>query len=294
MARAYTLIRVRRLIINADDFGLTTGVNRAILECHAAGIVTSTTLMANAAATAAAAALAKSHSRLGVGCHVVLVDGAPLTPAASLLAARTGRFEGSIAAFARRALGKSLRADEIAAEALAQFRHLQGAGLALTHFDTHKHTHMFPTVLRALLQAAREAGIRALRNPFVPVKALAWAHLVRRPKLWVRYSQVNLLRRFAEQFHCEVKAAGLRTTHGSFGVIATGALDQPLFDAIAGSIPEGAWEFVCHPGYHDAELDQVPTRLRAARDEERRVLTSAATQAALRRHGIDLIHFGDL
>ena len=71
---------MRRLIINADDFGLTAGVNRAIVEAHENGVVSSATLMANGRAFAQAVSLAQSTPRLGVGCHVVLVDGAPLLP----------------------------------------------------------------------------------------------------------------------------------------------------------------------------------------------------------------------
>jgi predicted glycoside hydrolase/deacetylase ChbG (UPF0249 family) len=83
---------VRRLIVNADDFGLTSGVNRAIIELHAAGLVTSTSLMARTAATGEAIELARATASLGVGCHVVLVDGEPVLPPeriSSLVDART-------------------------------------------------------------------------------------------------------------------------------------------------------------------------------------------------------------
>jgi predicted glycoside hydrolase/deacetylase ChbG (UPF0249 family) len=284
----------RRLIINADDFGLTSGVNRAIVECHLAGTVTSATLMANAHALDAALALAKQNPTLRVGCHVVLIDGQPLTDSKSLRTAEQNAFRTSIADFARHAIRGRFDADEIEAEGLAQMQRLQSAGMELTHFDTHKHTHMFPKVLRPLLRAAKAAGVRAVRNPFAPVKALGWAHLARRPKLWVRYSEVKVLRRFAEQFHCEVKAAGLKTTHGTFGVIVTGALDERLFAAIVGSVPEGTWEFVCHPGYNDAELAKVNTRLRAARESELRVLTSPDSVRLLQSRGVERITFADL
>jgi len=75
---------LRRLIINADDFGLTSGVNRAIAKCHTRGVVTSATLMAAGDAMLDASRLAPTLPRLGVGCHVVLVDGSPLLPAAEV------------------------------------------------------------------------------------------------------------------------------------------------------------------------------------------------------------------
>jgi len=285
---------LRRLIINADDFGLTEGINRAIAECHDTGVVTSTTLMANSAAFDDAVAIAKSYSKLRVGCHVELIDGTPMTDCPSLRADGHPRFRGKIMEFAHLALRGRLNPDEIAVEALAQMRKIQAAGLELTHFDTHKHTHMFPKVLRPLLRAAKECGVRAVRNPFAPVKALAVATILRRPKLWVRYTEVRALRSFAGAFAREVEDAGMKTTLGTFGIIATGGLDQQLFDAIIGCVPEGTWEFVCHPGYNDADLAQVLTRLHASREQEMAVLTSAQSRQTLERHRIQLISFADL
>jgi len=289
---------MRRLIINADDFGLTAGVNRAIAEAHGGGIVTSSTLMANSSAFEGAVASAKTSPKLGIGCHVMLVDGAPiLTPetVTTLLArASSPRFVTALSEFALRTLRGKLRPDEVFAEALAQMRKIQAAGIRLTHFDSHKHTHVFPQVLRPLLRAAQEAGVPAVRNPFVPLRAVVSAHLLRRPRLWGRTSQVYALQAFAARFREEVAAAGLRTTDGTFGVLVTGSLDEGLFDAVIGSIPDGTWEFVCHPGYNDADLSAVGTRLRASRESELRILTSSASRARLQQLGIELINFADV
>jgi predicted glycoside hydrolase/deacetylase ChbG (UPF0249 family) len=294
---------VKRLIINADDFGLTHGVNRAIAECYDHGVVSSTTLMASSMAFQQAASLARLYSTnanrrpLSVGCHVMLVDGQPLLPPVqvkSLLAPGAARFRQGIAEFARTALTGKLLSDDIRAEATAQFQALSSAGVRLSHFDTHKHTHMFPRVLAPLLDAAAAAGIRAVRNPFAPLKPLAFAHLMRRPKLWTRYTEVAVLRRFSDSFRRDVAARGMKTTDGSFGVVVTGALDAQLFAAIVGCIPDGTWEFVCHPGYNDAELDTIQTRLRASRPKELEVLTSPDARQLLERNGIELISYDDL
>lgn len=288
---------MRRLIINADDFGLTPGVNRSIVECHRAGPVTSTTLMACSQAFDDAVALARAHSTLRVGCHAMLVDGTPLSEpkdVASLLAPGAQVFRTGFPGFAQAALRGILHAGEITREATAQIRKIQAAGIEVTHFDSHKHTHMFPQVLRPLLRAARECGVCAVRNPFAPIKAMAFATFLKRPRLWVRYTEVRALRTFARAFQIEVEAAGLHTTQGTFGIVATGGLDQRLFDALIGSIPEGTWEFVCHPGYNDADLAQVPTRLHASRAKEMEVLTSARSLDTLRRNQIQLISFADI
>jgi hopanoid biosynthesis associated protein HpnK len=287
---------VRRLIVNADDFGFTAGVNRAIIEAHARGVVTSSTLMANGPAFAEAVRLALSAPSLSVGCHVVLIDGEPVLSAEQLpsLTARSPRFGDNLKTFALRALAGRIDAKEIAAEATAQIRKIQAAGIEISHFDTHKHTHLFPKILRPLLRAAAACGVRAVRNPFGPRRPLRSSQLLRRPSLWTRYAEVRVLRSFAGRFREAVDREGIATTDGTLGIEVTGALDETLFHAIAQSIPEGTWEFVCHPGYNDADLNAARTRLRESRETELRVLTLPTAREVLSREGIELISYREL
>ena len=290
---------MRRLIINADDFGLTAGVNRAIREAHSQGIVTSATLMANSNGFDDAVRVATEFSGLSIGCHVVLVDGTPLAQAAAvptLLSSGNSNphFENSLGKFAARVVSGGIDPDQIEAEATIQIRKLQAYGVAVSHFDTHKHTHIFPAVLQALLRAARACGVRALRNPFVPHIPGATKLLRQRPELWKRYLQVRALRWLESGFRRSVQKAGLVSPAGSFGVVSTGALDLTLFEAILDCIPDGTWEFVCHPGYNDAELAGVRTRLRDSRVKELGVLTSDAAREAVARRGVELISYHQL
>src|SRR5437879_7789557 len=140
------------MIINADDFGFTSGVNRAIVEAHTSGVVTSSTLMANGPAFAEAAHLARTTPRLSVGCHVVLIDGIPVLPAERIptLTTRnsaTPHFHDGIKAFAARALAGRINPEEIEAEACAQIRKIQSTGINISDIDTHKHTHLFPAIV---------------------------------------------------------------------------------------------------------------------------------------------------
>jgi chitin disaccharide deacetylase len=296
---------VRRLIVNADDFGLTPGVNRAIVEAQEHGIVTSATLMANARAFADAASLARSleasKARFSVGCHVVLLDGEPVLPAnrvPSLLQSgvrnSSSQFRVKVNDFAIASLRNQLDVAEIEAEARTQIERLQSVGVRPSHFDTHKHAHMFPGVLRPLLRAARGCGVLAVRNPFGRVWPLPMADLLRKWKLWRRFAELNVLRNFATRFRCEVEAHGLRTTDGSLAVLVTGFLDLKLFTAIVDSVPDGTWEFVCHPGYNDADLAEVRTRLRESRMQELELLTSPGVKEVLQQRGIQLITYHDL
>ena len=289
---------MRRLIINADDFGLTVGVNRAIVEAHQRGVLTSATMMANAAAMEDAVAGARQCG-LSAGCHAVLIDGAPLLPVYDVctlaLADGTGaRFYDGWLGFAMRALRRRFDGNQIAAEVEAQIRRIQQHGLRVTHVDSHKHVHLLPHVLGPMLRAAKACGVRAVRNPFAPLKPLALAHLVRRPRLWTRYTEVKLLRGLSRAFRQTVADAGIITTDGTFGIVATGALDDELFAAIVGSLPEGTWELVCHPGYCDDELRSARTRLRQSREQELRVLTSAAARRVIEAAGVDLISYANL
>lgn len=280
--------RVRRLIVNADDFGLTRGVNRAVLELHRKGVLTSATLMARASATAEAMEMGRANAALGVGCHVVLVDGEPVLPVPelpTLADQRTGVFCRKLGRFVRRALTGSIRAAEIEAEAAAQIVVLQASGLRLTHVDTHKHTHMFPAVLRPLLRAARAAGIGTVRNPFEP----AWSRRAPQHAPLLRRIEVGLLHQLEPTFRRIVAEEGFTTTDGALGVLATGTLDAATIRSLLAHAPEGTWELVTHPGYNDEELAQANTRLRQSRETEREALAQVSAAGEW-----ELINFAEL
>ena len=284
---------VRRLIVNADDFGLTSGVNRAILEAHRSGILTSATLMANSPAFDEAVRIARESPQLSVGCHIVLVNGNPVSAPSAIPSLATGhpaRFRESISNVALRALSHQLEPAEIENEATAQIRKIQAAGITVSHVDTHKHTHLFPTVLHAVLRAAEACGVRAIRNPMGPIGAL----FHRSPKLVKRGLQLKVLRWLAGDLANTVRAAGLQTTDGAVGIVATGSLTLGLFRRLIASLPDGTWEFVSHPGYPDADLRASGTRLLGSRREELELLTSDAARRILEDQAIELISFQQL
>lgn len=285
---------MRRLIINADDFGLTPGVNRAIFEAHSQGVVTSATLMANSSAFRDAVSIARTTPRLGVGCHVVLVDGTPLLPPSevpSLLKNATGDFYNQISRFAFRSLSGDFDSRQLESEIAAQVRKIQAAGLPVSHLDTHKHTHIFPQVLAALLRAAHSCGVRALRNPF---ELMTLRQFSARPSAWKRWLAVRSLHIFASVFRRTVRNAGILTPDGTVGIVATGELDPAFFQLLVEQLPPGTWELVCHPGYNDADLDKIRTRLRASRVSELKLLISPESRRILEQNGIELISYRDL
>jgi hopanoid biosynthesis associated protein HpnK len=279
---------VGRLILNADDFGLTSGVNRAIIELHRAGVLTSASLMARAAATDEAIELARATPKLGVGCHLVLVDGEPVLHAQNLptlVDPRTGRFHSTLGAFIKHLLTGHIHSTEIEDETAAQITLLQSKGVQLTHIDTHKHVHMFPAVLRPVLSAARAAGIRAVRNPFEP----KWSRRATHGAPWLRRAQVSVLQLLEPAFRRIMAEEGFTTTDGAIGVLATGTLDSTTLNSLLRNLPAGTCELVTHPGYNDRDLAQVRTRLRSSRETEREALHAISLG-----NGIELIDFSRL
>ena len=269
-----------RLILNADDFGLTRGINRSIAELHSAGALTSATLMANGPAFEGAVRIAHAQPTLGIGCHVVLTDGVPVSPPETIptLMGPDGRsFRRSLTDFFAAVMFGRVSEEDVAREALAQINRIQQQGIALTHVDTHKHTHILPRVARPLLAVAEAAGIRAIRNPFEP----HWSSRIGNSP-FLRRVQLRALGQLQSLFVSlpQIRSGRIRTTNGTVGISATGSLDATTLRAILDILPAGTWELVCHPGYNDRDLDAVTTRLRASRDIERAALLEAFSPIA--------------
>src|SRR6185312_7121417 len=282
-----------RLILNADDFGLTRGINRAIAELHAAGVLTSATLMANGQAFDDAIEVARAHTTLGVGCHIVLTDGTPLSPpeTISTLIGPDGRsFRPSLGGFFRDAMLGRISEADIAREATAQIERIQQMGIALTHLDTHKHTHILPTVARALLAVAERTGVHAIRNPFEQ----SWSLRIGRSKP-MRVAQVTLMKLLRPSFLRlpQIRSGAVCTTSGTIGISATGSLDAATLRTMPDILPDGTWEFVCHPGYNDTDLDAITTRLRNSREIERLALLEIFTKNS-HPSAPELIHYGSI
>jgi len=105
---------------------------------------------------------------------------------------------------------------------------------------------------------------------------------------------VGVLRGFARQFREAVQQAGIATTDGTLAIVATGTLNDRLLRLMVENLPEGTWELVCHPGYKDADLQGIQTRLRESHEQELRILTSQSTRDLLAANGVEMVSFRDL
>ena len=282
---------VCRLIVNADDFGLTQGVNRAIEQLHQAGVLTSATLMASGTAFDDAVSVARRNPALGVGCHVVLTDGVPVSPPESiptLLGLDRRNFRASLPDFVQALIRGKIREEEIELEALAQIQKLQLAGIEVTHVDTHKHTHLFPAVSRAILRAMTRRSVFAIRNPFEPAFSRSLGHCGLK-----RNAEISLLSLLKPSFQRQIHGSEIWTTEGTLGVSATGNLNQQTLEQILAKLPgAGVFELICHPGYDDADLDRITTRLRVHREVEIQALLSALPKRLAQTAPPELVNFG--
>ncbi|MGB8480288.1 MAG: ChbG/HpnK family deacetylase [Acidobacteriaceae bacterium] len=289
---------MRRLIVNADDFGLTDGINRAVRDLHHWSALTSTTLMAAAPRFREAIEISHQQKLLGVGCHIVLVDGIPVANPATIPTLLDSsrdtsgqpRFRATLGEFVRDLYLGRIDSAHIEQEAIAQIQRLQQAGVSVTHVDTHKHTHMFPRVLKGVMRAAQACKIRTIRNPFEPewsVAATPGAGLVR---AW----QVRLLGTLHHSFWKLIRQREFITTDGCVGVAATGTLNEITLRALLDRLPDGTYELVCHPAYVDDELMATRTRLQQSRQVELATLQALPSILGGIGFHFELIDFGQL
>ena len=261
---------MKRLIVNADDFGFTHDVNEGIVAAHRQGILTATTLMATGAAFDHAVHRARENPDLDVGCHLVLVGS-------------TG-YPATVSQLVRDLLLRRIRVyDELA----RQVRRIVAAGIRPTHLDTHKHTHLLPPVLDAVARISREFGIPWVRRPFdLPVNAggVSWR------KRWTNRG----IGFFRPRFHRVLDAHGCRTTDYFAGFQITGNYDAAELARLIRQLPDGSTEFMCHPGLCTDELRSSKTRLKESRQQELEALTSTEVREALAEAKVALVSYRGL
>jgi predicted glycoside hydrolase/deacetylase ChbG (UPF0249 family) len=275
---------VTRLIINADDFGFSEGINRGIIEAFEAGAVTSTSVMVGMPAFDDALKRARrAGDALGVGLHLTLTAGRPLSPVPSLVDTATGDFL-SLRCLLVRAISGRVRAREVEDECAAQITRARAAGLRLTHLDGHHHVHLLPGVRDAVRRVVKAERISAVRRPLEPILGV--------PEWHRRIPARLLVAMLARGVNAQYWRA--RTTDHFVGSTLLGA---PRFHAtllrVLDSLSVGTTELMVHPGYVPAPLpggDSYTTQ----REVELRALTSADVRERLHSGRIRLVHFGHL
>ena len=279
---------MKRLIVNADDFGLHASVNRGIRDAHSGGIVTSTSLMAGGEAFDEAVAIAQACPDLGVGVHLTLVGARPVVSAVASLVDGEGNFCASYPVFLRRYLQGTIRRDEVARELAAQIEKVTRAGIRPTHLDSHQHLHVVPGISAIVLDLARRFAIPAVRIPAEPLGFFGGlspsvGRVVGRSGLTV----------LAGLFRRRALAAGLRVPEHFFGMLAGGQLNEIALQNILQQLPAGTSEIMCHPGRPDAALARQYSWDYHWSDELA-ALCAPRIRRILQENGIRLISFREL
>jgi predicted glycoside hydrolase/deacetylase ChbG (UPF0249 family) len=278
-----------RLVVNADDFGVSERVNSGIAQAHSEGIVTATSLMAVGRAFEHAVRLSQTVPALDVGVHLTVVAGRPLLPDDTSLAGADGRFPPGAGAFARRWLTGRVRTSDVEAEWSAQIERVLETGIRVSHLDSHQHVHLLPGLFDLTRNLAARCGI-----PFVRVPVEGWR--LDRPISIHGASRLlgsGVLRAFAA-------AGGLRRARQTglrpprfLGFLDGGRLDLlRLRRLLAGLRPGETYELMCHPGLTPEEEDL--RRWGYRHEEELHALASPSIRTDIAALGIHLCSFKDL
>lgn len=289
---------MRQLIVNADDFGLTAAVSSGILDAHRDGIVTSTTLMANGGAFDAAVSMSHRAPDLGIGVHLNLTDGEPVSPAPLIpsLVDRTGRLHLSPGRLLRSIVRRTVNLTDVESELRQQITKVLNAGILPTHLDGHKHVHVLPGVSDIVIRLAQEFSIGGIRCPreAAPMGPTLLCSGNPRAAVVKQYLVGRMVSGLARRFEKKLAQAGLLFPAHFYGLSQTGFLNTQSTQHILGRLSDGVGELMCHPGYLDIDLVKAGTRLLAQREVEIRALTAPSVRKLVTDRGIQLISYRQL
>jgi hopanoid biosynthesis associated protein HpnK len=271
---------VRRLIVNADDFGRSDSINQAVIQAHRNGILTTASLMVNESACEAAVALARQNPRLGVGLHLTLLMGHSALPPAEIPGLVNARSEFSnhpvrtgMAYFFQPTLRKQLRA-----EIHAQFQRFRATGLPLDHVNGHLHMHLHPVVFRLLMEDAAELGVRHLR---LTRDCLARSRRLTKGRWFYRLLHAAIYEWLSNRARGSLRQRGIKHAQITFGLLQNALVDEEYVLKLLPELPPGDSELYSHPS-----LDEFKNEFEA--------LMSPTVKRQLGEQGIQLIRYQDL
>lgn len=281
---------MKKLIVNADDFGLHTEVNKAIIQGYQKGCIRSTSLIPTGAAVDEAVQMALENPGLGVGVHLTLVAEKPILPVDKVktLVGEDGKFLPDHVAFIKKYVTGGIDENELLAECDAQIARATGLGLEITHLDSHQHLHVLPGLSKICLKLMGKYNISKLRFPgesftFTGGYPTPVARMVAKCGLTV----------CAMMARSKAKAYNKVMPDHFFGMVAGGHNEEKYFMQIVKSLPEGVSEIMIHPGADDKALGKVYDWQYHWEDELQSV-TSSDVMRYLTERGIKLISYRDL
>ena len=276
--------RVKRLIVTADDFGLSIPVNDAVERAHGEGVLSAASLMVGAPAVEDAVQRARKFPSLGVGLHLTLLDGRPVLPPDQIpgLIGPDGRFFSDPFRFGLALYVSPELQRQVKAEINAQFERFAATGLRLDHVNAHRHFHLHPVVLQSIMEIAPRFGrppVRIPLEPFTPSFRAGRNRAFGRLLSSVFYfAQTRRVRRFLQE-------AQIPSNDNLFGLNDSGALTEPLLLGLIDHLPNGVSEIYCHPATRSWEgADNLPSSYRP--ESELAALLSPLVKNAIEGHGL--------
>lgn len=282
---------MKQLVVTADDFGADLAVNEAVEEAHVRGVLTAASLMVAAPAAADAVARARRLPSLRVGLHLVLVEGRPVSDPAEIpdLVGPDGLFRTDMAALGAAIFFRPAVRRQMVAEVEAQFSAFAATGLPLDHVNTHKHYHLHPSILAAILDVGRRHGLKALRAPIEPHGVLAAVEPQgRRQAAWI--TAPSILGHWAALGRGRARRAGVRAPDQVFGLAWSGAMTADRLCGVIRRLPDGLSEIYLHPAKSAGYPGSAPGYRYV---EEFEALVDPDVVAAARACGVTLGGFSD-
>lgn len=267
---------MKRLIVTADDFGAALAVNEAVEQAHRQGLLTATSLMVTGDAVQDAVARARRMPALGIGLHLVLVEGRPALAPEQLpdLVDASGRFRTDMVRTGLRIFAMPAARRQLHAEIEAQFARFAATGLPLDHVNAHKHFHLHPTVASTILTVGRAFGMKAIRAPIEPRGVLA--------RIEPKTNRFDVTRIWAVLLRNRMRKAGLLVPDQVFGLAWSGALELERLHGLITHLPDGLTEIYAHPatGPYPGSAPGYAYR------DELAALTDGLAKGRVRRDGI--------
>jgi len=282
---------MKKVIINADDFGLSKGVNEGIVLAHQNGILTSTSLMANMPGFAQAVELAKQNEKLGVGLHLNIVRGQPLSPVNKVnsLLNKEQNFFTNIFIILRKLWSKKIKRQEIELEFRAQIEKILKNKIQISHFDSEKHIHCLPSLLKIVLKLGKEYNIKKIRyiNEYCFTPRLFQSA----KSIFASLSCLRMKEKIIEN--------GILIPDRSYGICKSGRMSSPGIKKILANLKDGVTEIVVHPGFMTQELMDLEKKIGSYyinkyREKELKALLDEDLKKIIRDKEISLINFNQL
>lgn len=279
---------MKKVIINADDFGLTRGINQAIIECYKKGVITSSSLIPNGKYFKDAVELVKDNVGLDLGIHLTLIEEKPILSKGEIpsLLNENGYFYNDHFKFIQKYIARTIKKDEIEKELRSQIERCLKENIELTHIDSHQYIHLLPSILNIAMKLAKEYKIPFIRYPHKLINIKDFRYL--------RISFQIFFNTMYRIYHREFKEAGILATPYSVGFVRSGRLTKQLFEDLIKSLRSGVTEIVCHPGILDEDLKRFYSHWNYHWQEELDLFSSEEIKILLSKYNIELIAFRDL